>query len=76
MSEVEYIIANSYGGLMERLSTLATLRVEARSRDSGKESTYSDYVVSRSLERLKFHELIIKVKERVIDALRAKTHQD
>jgi len=72
MSEVEYVIANSYGGLMERLGTLATLYVEARSRDSGKEGTYSDYVVSRSLEGLKFHELISRVKERVIDALRAK----
>ena len=72
MREVEYVIANSYGGLMERLGTLATLYVEARSRGSGRDGTYSDYVVSRSLEGLKFHELISKVKERVIDALRAK----
>jgi len=71
-SEVEYVIANSHGGLIKRLSTLATLYVEAKSRDSGKESTYSDYMISRSLEGLKFYELISKVKERVIDALRAK----
>ncbi len=71
-SEANYVVANSYGGLVERFSTLATCFIQAKSRDGGREGVYSEYAVSRSLEGLRLNELISKVRERVVDALRAK----
>jgi len=70
--EVKYAIANRHGGLVERSGTLASLFIEARSRDSGREGVYSDYAVSRSLEGLRFNDLISRVRGRVVDALRAR----
>ncbi|MCD6084259.1 MAG: TldD/PmbA family protein [Desulfurococcales archaeon] len=66
-----YLIANSYGGIVESSGTLAELFVEAKSRDSGREATYSEFTTSRSLSGLRFDDVVRRVRERVIDALRA-----